>query len=77
MDTLCLSALVDTLIDAALMFGYRERKRSTPISEKRMCEAREAYAFVSGTGLDQMIRYYQMELDPDELRTRFMNLWKR
>jgi len=76
MDSLCLSALVDSLIDAAHLFGYRERRTKYPVSEKRMVVARESYAFICGTGLDKMIKFYDMDFDPDELRSKFMDLWK-
>ena len=77
MDTICLSSIADALIDAAYLFGYRQRRSSHPLSESKLAAAKEAYAFVSGTGLDMVIRYYQMELDPDELRSKFMNIWKQ
>lgn len=70
-----MSSLVDALIDASYLFGYRERKIKTPPSKERMEKAAEAYAFISGTGLDKMIRYYDINLDPETLRSQFMNLW--
>jgi len=77
MDTICLSSVVDAIIDAAYLFGYRERKRSTPVSEERMSMAHEAYAFISGTGLNKVIEYYDLGLDADRLRTSFESLWRR
>jgi len=77
MDSLCTSSLVDAIIDASYLFGYRERKLKNPPSAKRMNDAREAYAFIQGTGLDNMIRYYELDLDADTLRSRFMDLWKQ
>ena len=76
MDSLCLSSLVDSLIDAAHLFGYRERKSKIPVSDKRMEVAREAYAFICGTGLENMIKFYDFNLDADDLRSKFMDLWK-
>ena len=72
-----MSSLVDALIDASYLFGYRERKLKTPPSEKRMEAAREAYAFISGTSLDNMIKYYDIALDADSLRSKFMALWQQ
>lgn len=36
----------------------------------------QAFVFISGTGLDQMIEYYQMEYDPNELREKFFMMFK-
>ena len=75
MDSLCLSSLVDTLIDAAYLFGYRERKIKTPISDAKLATAKDAYAFISGTGLEMMIKYFDIDLNADNLRGRFSELW--
>ena len=75
LDSLCMSSLVDALIDASYLFGYRERKLKTPPSAKRMDAAREAYAFISGTGLENMIKFYDIAIDAENLRSKFMELW--
>lgn len=77
MDTLCLSSLVDTIIDASYLFGYRERYTKNPVSNERMSMAYEAYAFISGTGLDKVIQFYGLDLDAERLRTNFESLWRR
>src|SRR3990167_402416 len=77
MDSLCLSTLVDALIDAAHLFGYRERQTGKPVSPKRMLAAYEAYTFISGTGLEMVIKCYNMALNADNLRSKFEDLWRQ
>ena len=77
MDTLCLSSLMNLLVDASYLFGHRQRRSRKPVSDAKMGEAREAYAFVSGTGLDNMIKYYNINMDPDVLRSKFEAIWKQ
>lgn len=77
MDSLCMTTIVDALVDASYLFGYRKRKTGKPMSDERKEEAREAYAFISGTGLDAVIEFYGMDLDADKLRGMFLELWTR
>ena len=77
MDTLCLSTIADAIIDASYLFGYRERRLKTPVSNARLSIAKEAYAFISGTGLDRVIEYYALDLDADKLRTSFESMWRQ
>lgn len=77
MDTLCTAMIVDALVNAAHLFGYKKIKKDIPLKGAHLYRAREAYAFISGTGLDKVIEYYQIDLNADELRSRFMSIWRQ
>ena len=72
METLFLSVLADTLIEASYMFGYRQKGRGEGfVNTKLMSASQEAFDFVAGTGLNIMIREYKMGYDPDRIRELF------
>ena len=76
-STLALSTLVNTILDAAYVLGYRSKKNAEgKINPKLEAKSRQAYAFVSGTGLDLMIKYYQLDYDPEEIREQFFKRFK-
>lgn len=72
-----MSSIVDVLVDASYLFGYRERKSKYPVRPEKWEAAHEAYAFISGTGLDMVIKFYDMALDADRLRSAFMDMWRK
>ena len=75
--TLALSALVNSMQDAAYLFGFRKKKTSEGFINKKLYESsKEAYAFLSGTGLEMMIEYYQIDYDAEELREKFGQIFK-
>ena len=66
-NTLVLQVVHDLFHEAALQFvktngniGKFEKKRSE-----------EAFTLIRGSGLDHMIEYYDLGLDPNMLRTSF------
>ena len=77
LTTMALSALANTMLDAAYLFGYRKKAHSNghtnPVLQAR---AKEAYAFISGTGLDIMIEYYKLDYNAEEIRTQFCGHFK-
>ena len=75
--TLALSSLVNSILDAAYIFGYRKKKQSEGHINPEMVEnSKEAFAFISGTGLNMMIEYYQIDYNAEELREKFYHLFK-
>ena len=75
--TLALSALGHTILDAAYIFGHRNKANSEGKTNPKLQEiSREAYAFISGTGLDLMIEYYQLDYDAEEIRFQFYQRFK-
>lgn len=72
-----MSSLVNSILDAAYIFGYRKKKHSEGhINPKMQENSREAFAFVSGTGLETMIEYYQIDYNAEEIREKFYQLFK-
>lgn len=72
-----MSSIVEALLDASYLFGFRRRRSEEPLSDKKEKKVQEAYAFISGTGLNLALEYFQISLDADELRSSFMQIWKR
>ena len=76
-DTMALSCLANILIDASYYLGHRMKKtKNVGIDHNRTTSCKEAYAFMSGTGLDVLIDYYEMDLDPETLREKFCALFQ-
>lgn len=72
METLLVGIIVDTFLEASYMFGYRQKANAVGhTNPKLMDNAKEAFAFISGTGLDIMIKEYGIDLNPEELRFQF------
>ena len=75
--TMALSALVTTLLDAAYILGYRSKRNAEGKTNPKLeNSSKEAYAFISGTGLNIMIDYYHLDYDPEEIRNKFNGLFK-
>ena len=76
-NTLALSAFVNTIVEAAYLFGYRAKanaaKRFNPNLNAR---AKVAYAFIMGTGLERMIEYYSMDYEPETFREKLHECFK-
>ena len=66
-DTLILQTVVNLFEDAAIQFV----KTDQHIGVRSVKKSREAFAFISGTGLDLMIRFYHLDLDANLLRSVF------
>lgn len=67
---IAISVLKHTLLDASYMFVNTNGKLN---KEKRnnLKISREAFAFLSGSGLDIMLKSYDLDYNPDEIRYRF------
>jgi len=74
-DTLALSLITNTFVEASYMFTHTGG--SLPKRHKQYLEAsKQAYAFISGTGLEIMIQAYNMDYDADMLRDMFYAKFK-
>ena len=74
-DTLVLAVLVDTFRSAAYWLQY-QRENYLPERRKGEIESfRQAYALVSGTGLEKMITMLQINYDANLLRTHFYQIF--
>ena len=74
--TLAVSSLVNSLLEAAYILGHRRKKNAEGKTNPRLQKAsRQAFAFISGTGLDLMIERCQLDYDPDEIRSQFYILF--
>ena len=68
--TLALRILTTTLREASYMFVHT-CGRMTREKEKKIEESREAFIFISGTGLDILIEEYGISYNAEELREEF------
>ena len=66
-DTLILQVVEQTLRDASIQFV----KTNGHIGKNELKRSNEAFAFISGTGLEMMVQFYHLDLDPGYLRYKF------
>ena len=66
-DTLILQVVENTLRDASIQFV----KTNGHIGKNELKRSNEAFAFISGTGLEMMVQFYHLDLDPEFLRYKF------
>ena len=66
-DTLVLQMVGNLFEDAAIQFVRTDQH----IGARSALKSRQAFAFISGTGLDLMIRFYHLDLDANLLRSVF------
>ena len=77
MTTMALSSLVDTFVAASYLFGnYHDANAGGYTHKQRMRIGKLALAFISGTGLNLMIDYYQLNYNADEIRNQFFGIFK-
>ena len=75
--TLALSALSEVILDASYIMGHRQKANSEGKTNPKLQESsRDAYAFISGTGLELMIEYYQLDYNAEEIRFQFYQRFK-
>lgn len=65
--TLGLCALAATFKEASMLYVWTNGY----LGEKNLKTAKEALAFIQGTGLEIMIKVYDMGFDADSLRNTF------
>jgi len=74
---MALSSLVDTFVSASYIFGNRHDANAEGLTHKeRMEVGKNALAFISGTGLNVMIEYYQLDYNADKIRKQFFGIFK-
>lgn len=73
-DSLLLTILWNTLKEASYVFtatNINENYKHSSKFRKKIEYSRQAFALVSGTGLDIMFEKYQINYDPEEVRYAF------
>ena len=70
-NSIGMTVLQETLKDCAYMFTH------TSMSANKAEQCSDSLAFIQGTGLDIMLQYYYIPLDPDELRTNIFSRFDR
>ena len=76
-DTLILQMVVSVFQDAAFQFINTNAVSSYGNRHKSMLEvSKDALGFIAGTGLDIMLKFYHLDLDPDRLRETFYGKFK-
>lgn len=75
MTTMALSIICHTFIEASYMYTGTSGRAQNPYTSSKI--AREAFAFIQGTGLEVTIQRFDLDLNADELREGFYAIFKR
>lgn len=71
-DMMIMAAVTNMIVEASYVFSTSNLS-GTKLVNKNNPIWKQSLAFLSGTGLDIMIKEFNIAYDPDELREQFYN----
>ena len=73
---MALRVLTFTIEEASYMFTHTQNGHMNQVVRDKFRASKDAFLFVSGTGLDIMFEAYNIALNPESVRQKFFDKFK-